>query len=143
MLIAMAYRAMTEELHAVLAAEGREPLRPAHGYTFRFLLDRDDVSIVDLAAHLGVTKQAASKIVAELEGWGYVDRRPHPTDGRSRVLGLTPKGRSYVDHANEQWALVEDRWAELIGADRLEALRNDLRAYVEASGGRAALRPVW
>jgi DNA-binding MarR family transcriptional regulator len=139
----MVYRAMTEELHAVLKAEGREPLRPAHGYTFRFLLDRDDASTVDLAARLGVTKQAASKIVAELEGWGYVERRPHPSDRRTKVLGLTPKGRAYVDHANELWGYVEDRWAELIGADRLEALRHDLRAYVDASGGRAALRPVW
>ncbi|MCT9931754.1 MarR family winged helix-turn-helix transcriptional regulator [Planotetraspora sp. A-T 1434] len=143
LLIAMAFRVMTDQLHAGIEAEGREPLRPAHGYTFRFLLGRDDATTVDLADHLGVTKQAASKIVAELEGWGYVERRPHPTDGRARVLGLTAKGRTYVEHADELWRQAEDRWASIIGADRLDRLHEDLRAFVDASGGRAALRPVW
>ncbi|GIH75226.1 MarR family winged helix-turn-helix transcriptional regulator [Planobispora longispora] len=144
LLLAMTYRAMTEALHDRIAAEGREPLRPAHGYTFRLLLDHADVTSVDLADHLGVTKQAASKIVAELEGWGYVERRPHPTDGRARVLALTDKGHAYVRHADEMWAEIEDRWAAVIGAQRLDDIHHDLRAYVdEVAGGRAVLRPVW
>jgi DNA-binding MarR family transcriptional regulator len=142
LMVAMAYRAMTDEMHARIAAEGREPLRPAHGYTFRFLLDRD-ATTVELADHLGVTKQAASKIVAELEDWGYVERRPHATDGRARVLGLTPKGLAYVGRADELWGQIEDQWASLIGADRLDQLHEDLRTYVESVGGRAPVRPVW
>ncbi len=139
----MVYRAMTDELHEHLRTEGREPLRPAHGYTFRLLTERADVTAVDLADHLGVTKQAASKIATELETWGYLERRPHPTDGRARVLALTAKGADYVRHADELWAQLEDRWAAQIGTDRLDQLHHDLRAYVSASGGRAALRPVW
>ncbi|GII56178.1 MarR family transcriptional regulator [Planotetraspora thailandica] len=143
LLIAMAYRAMTDELHARLDAQGREPLRPAHGYTFRFLLGHDDAMSVDLAEHLGVTKQAASKIVAELEGWGYVERRPHPHDGRARVVGLTAKGLAYVEEADRMWGEAEDRWAAIIGEERLDRLHDDLLGYVEAAGDRAALRPVW
>ncbi|GAA3443235.1 MarR family winged helix-turn-helix transcriptional regulator [Planomonospora venezuelensis] len=143
-LLAMTYRAMTEALHERIAAEGREPLRPAHGYTFRLLLDRGGATSVELAEHLGVTKQAASKIVAELEDWGYVERRPHATDGRARVLALTDKGRAYVRHADDMWADIEDRWGEVIGAERLDRIHEDLRAYVdEVAGGRAVLRPIW
>jgi DNA-binding MarR family transcriptional regulator len=144
LLLAMIYRAMTEELHDRIEAEGREPLRPAHGYTFRLLVDRVDTTSVELAEHLGVTKQAASKIVSELEGWGYVERRPHATDGRARVLVLTDKGRAYVRRADEMWAEIEDRWGEVIGAERLDHIHKDLRAYVdEVAGGRAVLRPIW
>ncbi|WP_218040890.1 MarR family winged helix-turn-helix transcriptional regulator [Acrocarpospora macrocephala] len=143
LLLAMIYRAMNDEIHDRLAAEGREPLRPAHGYTFRLLLARDDVTTVALADHLGITKQAASKIAAELETWDYLERRPHPTDGRARVLALTAKGLAYVRHADELWGQAEDRWAAVIGPDRLDQIHADMRAYVDASGGRAALRPVW
>ncbi|MBG0827055.1 winged helix-turn-helix transcriptional regulator [Planomonospora sp. ID67723] len=144
LLLAMTCRAMTDAFHDRLAAEGREPLRPAHGYTFRLLVDHDDVTAVELAEHLGVTKQAASKIVSELEGWGYVERRPHATDGRARVLALTDRGHAYVRHADEMWADIEDRWGEAIGSERLDRIYEDLRTYVdEVAGGRAVLRPIW
>ncbi|GIH93829.1 MarR family winged helix-turn-helix transcriptional regulator [Planobispora siamensis] len=144
LLLAMTYRAMNEALKERIAAEGREPLRPAHGYTFRLLLDRDDVTAADLAEHLGVTKQAASKIVSELEGWGYVERRPHATDGRARVLVLTDKGHAYVRHADVMWGDIEDAWAAVIGTERLDRIHQDLQVYVnEIAGGRAVLRPIW
>lgn len=145
LLLAMAFRRMTDHVHARLAEEGREPLRPAHGYTFRFLADRDDATAVELAAHLGVTKQAASQIVTELEGWGYVERRPHPSDGRARAIALTPRGRAYIELATELWGEVEDQWTDLIGPRRLRQLREDLAAYVAHAGGATSpsLRPVW
>ncbi len=143
LLMAMAYRIMIDDLHAQIEAEGGDPLRPAHGYTFKFLLDRDDATTVDLADHLGITKQAASKIVEELEQWGYVTRRPHPTDRRARALGLTPKGQEYVERANELRGRTEDRWAALIGPDRLDQIYEDLCALVDSAGGRTPPRPVW
>ena len=145
LLLAMAYRAMTDHIQARLAEEGREPLRPGHGYTFRYLADRDEATAADLAAHLGVTKQATAKIVAELEEWGYVERRPHPADGRARVLALTDRGRDYILVASEIWGEVEDEWASLVGADRLAAVHDALAAYVDhaSDGGAPLLRPVW
>jgi DNA-binding MarR family transcriptional regulator len=145
LLLAMAYRAMTDRVHARLAEEGREPLRPAHGYAFRYLVDHDEATAVSLAAHLGVTKQAATKIVAELETWGYIERRPHPTDGRARVLALTERGHAYIRHVTELWGEAEDSWAALIGSDRLRQIHDDLAVYVEhaSTGGTSLLRPVW
>jgi DNA-binding MarR family transcriptional regulator len=145
LLLAMTCRAMTDHLHAKLAAEGREPLRPAHGYSFRYLAERDDATTVDLAAHLGMTKQAATKIVAELEDWGYLERRPHPTDRRARALVLTDRGREYLRHATDLWGEVEDEWASLIGSDRLRQVHDDLAAYVAhaSADGTPLLRPIW
>jgi DNA-binding MarR family transcriptional regulator len=145
LLLATVYRAMTDRFHARLAELGREPLRPAHGYTFRYLASNPGATTVDLAAHLGVTKQAASKAVTELTDWGYVERRPHPADKRAHVLALTRRGRDYVKFADRLWAEIEAGLADVIGPDRLAALDHDLRAYLDATHGDQAvpMRPVW
>jgi hypothetical protein len=59
------------------------------------------------------------------------------------IVGLTAKGRAYVEAADRMWGEAEDRWAASIGSDRLDRLHDDLRQYVEAAGDRAALRPAW
>ncbi|SMD18919.1 MarR family winged helix-turn-helix transcriptional regulator [Kibdelosporangium aridum] len=146
LLFAMVYRAMTDHMHDLLEEHGREPLRPAHGYVFRYLAGKDPVTVVELAAQLDVTKQAASKTVAELVDWGYIERRPHPTDGRAQVLALTGKGEDYVRLADRLWGEVENHWAGLIGDKRLAAVRDDLQAYLDSRYGdddRVKLRPVW
>ncbi|WP_411129245.1 MarR family winged helix-turn-helix transcriptional regulator [Streptomyces sp. x-19] len=145
LLLAIAHRAMTDHFHSRLAELGREPLRPAHGYTFRYLAGHPGATTVDLAAHLGITKQAASKAVAELQDWGYVQRRPHAVDKRAQSLTLTERGHAYVRLADQLWAEVEQRFAEVIGPDRLAALDQDLRAYIDHVYGDQSVpfRPVW
>ncbi|QFZ23967.1 MarR family transcriptional regulator [Saccharothrix syringae] len=141
MLFARAFRVMTDRFHARLAERDLEPLRPAHGYAFRFLAEGPGRTAVELAAHLGVTKQAATKTVAELVDWGYVRRTAHPTDGRAQVLELTGKGRSYLRFADGLWAELEAEFAAVAGAGRHAALREALEAYLEGSEG--GIRPVW
>jgi len=145
LLLGLAFRAMNDHLHSRLAQLGREPVRPAHGYVFRYLSGHPAATMVDLAAHLGVTKQAASKTVTELVDWGYLDRRPHPADRRAQILRLTDRGQEYVRLADQLWAEAEQEWADLIGPERLAAVHHDLRAYVELKQGDGAitLRPVW
>nr|CEL14545.1 Transcriptional regulator, MarR family [Kibdelosporangium sp. MJ126-NF4]CTQ88910.1 Transcriptional regulator, MarR family [Kibdelosporangium sp. MJ126-NF4] len=145
LMFAMVYRAMTDHMHDLLAEHGREPLRPAHGYVFRYLHGAGPVTIVELAARLDVSKQAASKTVAELVEWGYIERCPHPTDGRAQVLALTERGTDYVRLADRLWGQVEDHWAGLIGDDRLAAVHDDLKSYLDSryGDGRVKLRPVW
>jgi DNA-binding MarR family transcriptional regulator len=92
-----------------------------------------------------VTKQAASKTVAELAEWGYLTRSPHATDGRAQVLELTDRGRDYVRLADQIWTEVEEYWAAIVGSDRIEAIRQDLSAYLDSRYGdeRVKMRPVW
>lgn len=144
-LLAMGFRAMTDRFHALLRAEGHEPLRPAHGFVFRLLTEHGALTATALAGHLAVSRQAAAKAVAELEGWGYVTRRPHPVDGRAQVLALTARGRAYVVHADALWAQVEREWAEVAGEEEVAAAKSAIAAWVRrpAGEGPAALRPVW
>ncbi|GLZ32573.1 MarR family transcriptional regulator [Lentzea sp. NBRC 105346] len=141
MLLAMAYRAMGDQFHERLRAVELEPLRPAHGYVFRFLAERR-ATAQDLAAHLGVTKQAAAKIVSELVEWRYVQREPHPTDKRAQYVTLTTKGRDYLKFADGMWADLEAEMASVIGTAELHALKGNLKKYLDHVGVHH-LRPVW
>ncbi len=144
-LLALAFGAVVDELHCRLAALGYADVRPAHGFAF-VRLTPDGATITELAAHLGVTKQAVSHMVDELEGCGYVERQPHPTDGRGKVIVLTARGWDCIAATETIFADIEGRWADLIGAERMEALRADLRRVVaEMSDGRSPqrLRPIW
>lgn len=141
-LLAMTFRAIMDEVHERIAAEGFDGLRPAHGFVFQYLSWRDGATAVEIGEHLGVTKQAAVQLVDELDRRGYVTRRAHPTDRRSRVVVLTERGWACIRRVVALWEEIEARWAALVGAERLQALRDGLAAYVSAAGS-PPLRPVW
>lgn len=61
-------------------------------------LDRDgDQTMTALSNELGVTQRRVTALVDALEKDGFVERRPHPTDGRSTVVSLTKAGREQQD----------------------------------------------
>src|SRR3954463_14083822 len=100
-------RAATEGVDGIqegMAARGYDDLRPAHGFAFARIAAAD-TTVVDLADHLGTTKQAPSQpggrrkappsqLVAGLVEPGYVVREPDPRDARARLLRLTEAGEA-------------------------------------------------
>ena len=57
-----------------------------------FLLREQPMTLAQLAEAHGVDRPYATIIVDKLEQLGYVERRPHPTDRRSKMVSLTPAG---------------------------------------------------
>lgn len=60
----------------------------------------------ELATCERVQPPSMTKVIAALTERGFVDRSPHPTDGRQTVVALTGAGRDYVDaevSARERW----------------------------------------
>jgi DNA-binding MarR family transcriptional regulator len=58
-----------------------------------FLLREQPMTLAQLAEAHGVDRPYATIIVDKLEHLGFVERRPHPSDRRSKVVSLTPAGR--------------------------------------------------
>jgi DNA-binding MarR family transcriptional regulator len=129
---------LTAAIQRGVEARGFTDIRPAHGFVFA-RVSWGGTTVGELADHLGVTRQAASQLVEELVGKGYVERRPHPADARVRVVTLTEQGRACTRAAEAAAADAVRPWAERIGADRLRALTADLAGYA----GSAPLRPAW
>jgi DNA-binding MarR family transcriptional regulator len=137
-LVLAAGNALVDGIHEGVVARGFTDLRPAHGFAF-VRLAPSGATVSDLAAHLGVTRQAASQLVDELAAKGYVERRPHPDDGRARLVVLTERGWACTRAADQAAAETIGTWASVVGEDRLQALRDDLARIAPA--GR--IRPVW
>lgn len=131
--------AMLDEVSARLAAEGYGDTRSADGVIIQHLVDGPR-SVTDLAARMGVTQQAASKSVADLEARGYVARLPDPDDRRARRVTLTERGHAIVDAARRHRAAVDAEVAAQVGARRAAAARRTLLDIVRALGAEPALR---
>ena len=131
--------AMLDEVSARLTAEGFGDTRFADGVVVQHLVDGPR-SITDLAARMGVTQQAASKSVADLEARGYVARRIDPEDRRTRRVSLTERGIAVVAAARRHRAAVDAEVAALVGPRRAAAARRTLLDVVRALGAEPALR---
>ncbi|MGW3496233.1 MarR family winged helix-turn-helix transcriptional regulator [Streptomyces sp. NPDC001020] len=129
---------LTQRIHDGVVARGFEGVRPAHGFAFTRLAP-DGATVTELAAHLGVTKQAASQLVDELVRKGYVERRPHPEDARARLIVLTEHGWECTRAAEEAAAEAVRPWAELLGEREMRALRGQLLRMAP----RGPIRPAW
>ena len=133
-----AARALVDGISAGLRARGFADVRPAHGFAFARLV-AGGATITELAGHLGVTRQAAAQLVDELEASGYVERRPHPRDGRARLVTLTGKGWACTRAAEAAIADTIGAWETALGEQGLLALRNNLVTIAP----RGPLRPAW
>ncbi|PBC64713.1 MarR family transcriptional regulator [Streptomyces sp. Tue6028] len=128
---------LTQRINDGVVERGFEG-RPAYGFAFARLA-AGGATVTDLAAHLGVTKQAASQLVDELVRKGYVERHPHPDDARARLIVLTERGWACTRAAEEAAADVVRAWGDLLGEGEMRALHDRL--------GRIApygpIRPAW
>jgi len=80
------------------------------------------MSMRELAAALGIDPPNATVVVSELEAQGLVQRRPHPTDGRAKLVEATRKGKELARRADEILATPPPGLAAL-GEDDLDTLR--------------------
>jgi DNA-binding MarR family transcriptional regulator len=78
----------------------------------------------ELAARLGISKQALNYLLGELERLGYIERRPDPDDLRSKRVALTPRGTSAIGVIREAVGEMETIWAQQLSPKRFAQLRN-------------------
>lgn len=118
--------------------EGFDDVRSIHGFAFA-RLSESPTTTVQLARHLGITKQATSEMVTHLIERGYLTRSPDPTDGRASLLVLTDRGHACTRAARRAAAATVAVWEQRIPVDR----RQDLREMLDAVSIAGRLRPTW
>ncbi|WP_169582193.1 MULTISPECIES: MarR family transcriptional regulator [Microbacterium] len=76
----------------------------------------DLVSPHDVARHLRISTASTTKLLDRLTAAGHIQRRPHPTDGRARVIELTDLSRrTFFQHFGERLQAmrgVADRYTD-------------------------------
>lgn len=126
-LLREAHLAVTDSVVARLADRGHGVVRAAHGVVFQHL-DDTGTTVSLLAERAQMTKQAMAELVRHLEVHGYVQRVPHHTDRRAKLVLPTERGREVIAIAQRLSPELEDRVCGLLGPDRFAALRQDLEA---------------
>jgi DNA-binding MarR family transcriptional regulator len=111
-------RQMIDRLHA----HGFADIDPAHLIVLRYPGPQGERPS-DLAAQLGLTKQALNYQLGQLERRGYLERRPDPDDQRSRRIVLTRRGVAAAHVIRDAVAELETLWARELGEKRYAQLR--------------------
>ena len=125
-------------VQARVVGQGFDDVRPVHGYAF-VRISAGGATVLDVAEHLGVTKQAGSQLVEQLVQHGYVTREPHPDDARARLLRLTARGTACTRAAEEAAVDVVAGWRKEMGARDFAVLQRALGAVVSPG----PVRPPW
>ncbi|MDT7802663.1 MAG: hypothetical protein QOI78_6096 [Actinomycetota bacterium] len=130
---------MTDEVQRRLAEQGFGDLRFNDGVVIQHVLAAP-LSITALAERMGVTQQAASKAVADLERRNLVRREPDPDDARTKLLHLTEHARNAVEATRVLRADLQNELVAEYGTDRVEDARKLLASIIGRYGGGDAIR---
>lgn len=114
-------------------------MRPVHGFAFTRLA-AGDATTGQLAAYLGVTKQAAAQLVDRLVRDGLAVRVAHPDDARARLIALTPRALACMEVAQAAAEAEVRAWRKRLGAGDRDAFELSLLALTEDC---RTVRPTW
>jgi DNA-binding MarR family transcriptional regulator len=116
-----------EAVRRVAARRGAPRLRRSHTSLLPHI-DLEGTRVTDLAERLGVTKQAVSQLVDELEELGVLARVPDPDDARARRVTFTQAGRQGLLEGLTLLRELEDELRRAIGDAPMAQLRSALLA---------------
>ncbi|MGK8464354.1 MarR family winged helix-turn-helix transcriptional regulator [Nocardia cyriacigeorgica] len=125
LLLFLPYRSMENRVFAALADAGYADVTLAQARIVQ-RIGPDGTRLTELAEQAQVTKQTAGFLVDQLERAGYVERVPDPTDGRARLVRLSPRGQRASAVANAVAAEVEHEWSRHLGPRATAQLRRAL-----------------
>jgi DNA-binding MarR family transcriptional regulator len=114
-----------------LAAAGFDERRFPDGRVLRICSRSAEATISQIGRELGITRQGASKIVASLRDRRYVTVKASATDGREKVVELTPRAIEYLAARRKAAREIERQLRTEIGADGFDSLY----LLLEALGG--------
>lgn len=141
-LLAVGFRRLIDGLHVSLRERGWDDVRPAFGPVLLAVRDTS-TSTTALAQQMGMTKQAASKLIDAMVAAGYVQRGNDADDARHRPVILTPRGRELLAVVEEIYADLELEWAAAVGREEVEHLRSVLTRVLGLESGDLPPVRLW
>ena len=105
------------------------PLRTVHTSVLPHV-GFEGTRLTDLAAKLGVSKQAAGQLVDELVDFGYLERLPDPTDARAKLIRYSKKGKAGILEGLAILKELENELMEIVGAPAMKTMHEALATIV-------------
>ena len=129
-LLGLALDKMSRELQERIKAAGFTDQRMAHNAVFAHI-PPGGITLAELARRAGITKQAMSELVVDLEEKGYLIRRPGAHDRRTKVIELSGRGWAAMGAALAAFEEMERELEGRLGGPRLQSLRRTLEILAE------------
>ena len=127
----MPFEAVRERMLAGLHERGFSDLVAAHLDVLQYP-GPENQRPSELAKQARMSKQALNYLLGQMEGQGYLERRPDAEDQRSKRLHLTERGQAAVLAIREIVLEVEADWERQLGAEGFAQL-HDLLGHLNAS----------
>lgn len=125
-LLLAASRTLSAQALETIDPHGTSGVRPAH-VPLIAALDAQGTRLVDLAARMGVTRQAVASLARDLQGSGVVTIAPDPRDHRAQRVTLTSMGMELCDRAAQFLEAREHTLREIHGHARIDEFKALLR----------------
>ena len=114
-----------EQARELVLSDSAIALRPSQLRVIG-MVPREGITVTDLAARVGMTKQGIGQFVALLVEDGYLTADVRPEDRRVRVVRRTQRGQQACDQLARVLDNLEGQWAQRIGAHRYQQFRDVL-----------------
>jgi len=111
------------------------PVRAAHTALFPHL-DFEGIRLTELAARVGVTKQAVGQLVDDLVAVGVVERLDDPDDRRAKRIRFSRKGYGALMHGLGVLREIEQSLTTALGARRMRELHETLGLMIASLESR-------
>lgn len=139
-------RRLSERLDRSVAAAYAEQgvtFEPRWYPVVRLLDNEGAMGVMDIASAIGVSHAAVSQVAGPLVAQGICSQAADASDGRKRMLALTPKGKRTVKKLEPLWCAIQQATEELLQSnaptflkqlDRLDAAldETDLSGRIHA-----------
>jgi DNA-binding MarR family transcriptional regulator len=116
------------------AAMAGSPLRPDEYAAYSVVFELRTVTMSELARRLGMPVTTAADYVRAMRARGHVERLPHPTDRRARLLSLTPAGLQAHRAASHAFDAAADALSLELLPGTEDAARAMLQELADAAG---------
>lgn len=108
-----------------------EKLKPSHLQLFAHI-PFEGITIVELAKKLEISKQAVSKLVADLVDEGLLIKKENPNDSRSFLVTFELGERSMLFKGMRELSNLDSELESLLGVKNTKSLQKMLTKIIEA-----------
>jgi DNA-binding MarR family transcriptional regulator len=140
-LILLAEASLWAAVDAVLETEALG-LGRSHWRAAFLLRRRPGIGVQDLSKLTSLSKQAASRTLADLQKAGLIERGSGDLDGRRRPATLTPEGIAFEQRAAERLRALLARAYRTGGLDGVPGARRILAALAGSRQGAGRRNPT-
>jgi DNA-binding MarR family transcriptional regulator len=131
-LLRFCWQAARTRIQRDLIAAGFGDISPAHLAVFQYPSPRG-MRVTALAERAGMSRQAITYLIRELEAKGYLQRHPDPSDRRATLVQLTQRGEAAIRAIRDSVTRLEHDWEHELGSARFAEFRATLRTLAGAA----------